>query len=79
MKEQQWRKLNGQRIMQPISDEVKQAIEETILRLITVKITLDDINRDEQFDYVTDSKLGRLADELLRVASQVNRIINQGE
>lgn len=60
-------------------EEVKQAIEETILRLITVKITLDDINRDEQFDYVTDSKLGRLADELLRVASQVNRIINQGE
>lgn len=60
-------------------EEVKQAIEETILRLITVKIALDDINRDEQFDYVTDSKLGRLADELLRVASQVNRIINQGE
>lgn len=58
-------------------DEVKQAMIDVIEELISVKLSLSEINKSEQFDYVTDSKLSSLSDDMIRLSKEIDNAIYQ--
>lgn len=57
--------------------EVKQAMADVNSTLISVKLALDEINKTEQFDYVTDSMLSTYTDNIARLSKQINKIVYQ--
>ena len=58
-------------------EQIKSALTEVAEILISVKLGIVEINKSDQFDYVSDSKLGSLSDDVLRLASQISKLVNQ--